>query len=102
RRHTTFSRDWSSDVCSSDLPDQSMVLPVSPRPPGTTLTQLVSEPPKNAVVNAVRALGLSHNDTDQVSSVIRFSPSETPVAPSRRSEERRVGDGGRTERSEIH
>src|SRR5690606_39465843 len=20
RRHTTFSRDWSSDVCSSDLP----------------------------------------------------------------------------------
>src|SRR5690606_33167695 len=25
RRHTRFSRDWSSDVCSSDLP-----LPVSP------------------------------------------------------------------------
>src|SRR5690606_32512957 len=22
RRHTTFSRDWSSDVCSSDLGDQ--------------------------------------------------------------------------------
>src|SRR6266511_5020563 len=21
RRHTRFSRDWSSDVCSSDLPD---------------------------------------------------------------------------------
>src|SRR5690606_40085312 len=21
RRHTSFSRDWSSDVCSSDLPD---------------------------------------------------------------------------------
>src|SRR6266700_6295725 len=23
RRHTRFSRDWSSDVCSSDLDDQS-------------------------------------------------------------------------------
>src|SRR5690606_39520379 len=23
RRHTRFSRDWSSDVCSSDLADQS-------------------------------------------------------------------------------
>src|SRR5690606_39456314 len=22
RRHTRFSRDWSSDVCSSDLPEQ--------------------------------------------------------------------------------
>src|SRR5207302_7229912 len=24
RRHTRFSRDWSSDVCSSDLPTMSM------------------------------------------------------------------------------
>src|SRR5207302_7559249 len=23
RRHTRFSRDWSSDVCSSDLPDDA-------------------------------------------------------------------------------
>src|SRR5690606_39984314 len=23
RRHTSFSRDWSSDVCSSDLTDRS-------------------------------------------------------------------------------
>src|SRR5690606_40769544 len=29
RRHTRFSRDWSSDVCSSDLPadDQEMTSP---------------------------------------------------------------------------
>src|SRR5690606_7586304 len=26
RRHTRFSRDWSSDVCSSDLPFSRMVL----------------------------------------------------------------------------
>src|SRR5690606_40394353 len=31
RRHTRFSRDWSSDVCSSDLSD-----------PGTTLQALYS------------------------------------------------------------
>src|SRR5690606_39383667 len=24
RRHTSFSRDWSSDVCSSDLPQQEV------------------------------------------------------------------------------
>src|SRR5690606_13125326 len=27
RRHTIFSRDWSSDVCSSDLADGSATLP---------------------------------------------------------------------------
>src|SRR5690606_15425643 len=27
RRHTRFSRDWSSDVCSSDLIDKSKVFP---------------------------------------------------------------------------
>src|SRR5690606_40348400 len=26
RRHTRFSRDWSSDVCSSDLPSNVLVL----------------------------------------------------------------------------
>src|SRR5690606_40632991 len=27
RRHTRFSRDWSSDVCSSDLPLRSGLVP---------------------------------------------------------------------------
>src|SRR5690606_40471843 len=27
RRHTRFSRDWSSDVCSSDLPGLTSVYP---------------------------------------------------------------------------
>src|SRR5690606_29904821 len=28
RRHTSFSRDWSSDVCSSDLrPEQALLVP---------------------------------------------------------------------------
>src|SRR5690606_31370563 len=33
RRHTSFSRDWSSDVCSSDLPDEKiMVYTGDPKP----------------------------------------------------------------------
>src|SRR5690606_41577847 len=33
RRHTRFSRDWSSDVCSSDLPVTAVVpAPVVPAP----------------------------------------------------------------------
>src|SRR5690606_11338549 len=31
RRHTRFSRDWSSDVCSSDLGDDVLMLPVATR-----------------------------------------------------------------------
>src|SRR5690606_39689684 len=35
RRHTRFSRDWSSDVCSSDLTDVGLA--VLPRPDGLAL-----------------------------------------------------------------
>src|SRR5690606_7905707 len=34
RRHTRFSRDWSSDVCSSDLARPRHVAPASWRGPG--------------------------------------------------------------------
>src|SRR3989304_7211197 len=44
RRHTRCSRDWSSDVCSSDLPDHHIAYryaiysaPDSTCPPGTKL-----------------------------------------------------------------
>src|SRR5690606_23055437 len=32
RRHTRFSRDWSSDVCSSDLHDEVIALDINPLP----------------------------------------------------------------------
>src|SRR5690606_41197878 len=32
RRHTRFSRDWSSDVCSSDLPEQGQRRRADPLP----------------------------------------------------------------------
>src|SRR2546430_9441687 len=34
RRHTRFDCDWSSDVCSSDLPTP-LIRPVSPRSPAS-------------------------------------------------------------------
>src|SRR5690606_40056524 len=32
RRHTRFSRDWSSDVCSSDLHAAGLAAPMDPGP----------------------------------------------------------------------
>src|SRR5438445_9394408 len=68
RRHTRYWRDWSSDVCSSDLehPDVSIVYPVHPNP-------LVTEPVRAALGATPR---------------IRLLP---PVSYDERSEERRVG-----------
>src|SRR3984885_11908837 len=36
RRHTRCGRDWSSDVCSSDLPNQSTFTPVNLRAEGVS------------------------------------------------------------------
>src|SRR3712207_7369128 len=43
RRHTRYWRDWSSDVCSSDLRD-TVLLPAKPRPawPGRPLTMRIA------------------------------------------------------------
>src|SRR3712207_9172321 len=43
RRHTRYWRDWSSDVCSSDLRD-TVLLPAKPRPawPGRPLAMRIA------------------------------------------------------------
>src|SRR5690606_22474260 len=46
RRHTRFSRDWSSDVCSSDLPDSMVIAVVGDGGFQMTLSELAT-----AVVN---------------------------------------------------
>src|SRR2546422_5400194 len=89
RRHTRCSRDWSSDVCSSDLNarfgDEFAVFvagiiltsPMNPRKLSLALD-----------VNEPRMLCLTH--ADQL------------AAPARRSEERRVGKECRSRWSPYH
>src|SRR5690606_40553218 len=78
RRHTRFSRDWSSDVCSSDLTE---LWPVAwPSPPSSK-----SLSPSSPGVNRMERDGLS---------ALMYMPSG--ILPSvrtamARSEERRVG-----------
>src|SRR5207245_8148026 len=77
RRHTRCYRDWSSDVCSSDL-----FFLISLAVGVTIVTPTASEMRKKAA-----------SEASSFSSVARA----TNPAPSARSEERRVGKEGRNE-----
>src|SRR5207249_5048349 len=95
RRHTTSKRDWSSDVCSSDLL-RAMATAVRP---GVTTAELCeigsgvlsahgarSSPPM--VYGFPSEVCISVNDE-----VVHGIPGERALQP--RSEERRVGKVGR-------
>src|SRR5207302_3960748 len=78
RRHTRFSRDWSSDVCSSDLPEVSLSAlvgvarsPFGPRVVPSVLDDLIGG------FSTMATLPPEHESDDP--------------AAARRSEERRVG-----------
>src|SRR5690606_39673103 len=47
RRHTSFSRDWSSDVCSSDL---------GPPSPGSIFAYFAVSPPSGVVGMIIQVL----------------------------------------------
>src|SRR5439155_19057351 len=84
RRHTRWPRDWSSDVCSSDLP---RMLKASTGNGGdlVPLAALAGE------AGSTRLIGARGSPPGRTG--------ETPVAPpssSARSEERRVGKGCRS------
>src|SRR5690606_40482051 len=92
RRHTRFSRDWSSDVCSSDLAGGGL-LPSTmgaglSDPWGVQYGYCVWDPGTASVSNAVPACGGA-------------TPRRLQGAP-RRSEERRVGKGGVARRPSSH
>src|SRR5690606_40658272 len=81
RRHTSFSRDWSSDVCSSDL--------VVPRAVGLVIDQTGEHVVEN--LTAVDFVGVGWDQR-----VLRLAPGDVDDAGRcRRSEERRVGKEGR-------
>src|SRR2546422_8032006 len=97
RRHTRCRRDWSSDVCSSDLP-----LAVSDE----GLTWLVAERwPGNAreLEHAIeRAAVLSDKEILEPADFRPHPPSPSPQRGEGRSEERRVGKECRSRWSPDH
>src|SRR5690349_7440133 len=81
RRHTRSLRDWSSDVCSSDLSFDWTISPVS------KFTQKLS--------------GLWKTD-DFGDALYHFDAGISTTVAARRSEERRVGKEGRSRRARPH
>src|SRR5690606_40598587 len=79
RRHTRFSRDWSSDVCSSDLMGHCMIM-------GRKTYESIGRPlPGRTTIVVSRQAGLEIPGVTVVDSV------DAAIAAAQRSEERRVG-----------
>src|SRR5690606_40223106 len=86
RRHTRFSRDWSSDVCSSDLPELAHVVAELVQdllgPDAAGQLAVPADQPVQVLAVALETLRADAMDVDQL-----------------RSEERRVGKECRSRRS---
>src|SRR2546430_7907813 len=88
RRHTRFDCDWSSDVCSSDLPEESMVARWAERTP-------------DDFVMHVKAFGLMTRHPVKLQALPPDLRDEAPT-DEKRSEERRVGKECRSRWSPYH
>src|SRR5207247_4314016 len=89
RRHTISTRDWSSDVCSSDLDlfgKTLLILGVGAT--GGYLARLAQ------IGLGMRILGLARTRRDHPHVDRYITPHELHQALGERSEERRVGKGG--------
>src|SRR5690606_39628055 len=94
RRHTRFSRDWSSDVCSSDLSEGVPSL-LDPRVCGGDHTGLLvlysmSKQSNLAGYRAAFAAG----DPALIGRLLEIRKHAGMMVPGPRSEERRVGKEG--------
>src|SRR5690606_40137743 len=90
RRHTRFSRDWSSDVCSSDLCD-------IPRQKGQRPGEERSPSPGAARISgSVQAVAAPKSRADVLTDVVEELVDLVDLLHALdRSEERRVGKEGR-------
>src|SRR2546429_5947922 len=88
RRHTRCSRDWSSDVCSSDLPYQAAV-----RAARETVEVVAAFDPEVVVADILTVAAALAAEMDG-------RPWGTLIP--HRSEERRVGKEGRSRWSPYH
>src|SRR5690606_39333973 len=92
RRHTRFSRDWSSDVCSSDLPIAPPALPGGGDFPVEFVIASTAEPEE--ILKFAEQLQMKAMQ----SGMFAFPPNiDTKVDLPERSEERRVGKESRAE-----
>src|SRR5690606_39537161 len=96
RRHTSFSRDWSSDVCSSDLPELLRVVRVAV---GLGIEEVrltggepLLRPDLVDVVAGIAELGVE----------VSMTTNALGLDKKARSEERRVGKECRSRRSPHH
>src|SRR5690606_39769926 len=88
RRHTRFSRDWSSDVCSCDL-KRRMIRPWK-RSQDVCLKTIILACPTSQL-----EISLSHSQDTKT-----FKTTIVTWTLLMRSEERRVGNGGGSRRYE--
>src|SRR5256885_16659088 len=84
RRHTRLQGDWSSDVCSSDLP---VLVGAQKAPPTFGIRHGIDR----AIPGGRHRIGKGNRWTDWRGAL-----------PARRSEERRVGEEGRSRWSPYH
>src|SRR5690606_40409985 len=101
RRHTRFSRDWSSDVCSSDLDyyvEQGVDL--GPLKPATS----ENAPPAGALVIAPPSAVDDRWSRRFADPLASFASGWMRIRQraKQRSEERRVGEEGQTRRTAKH
>src|SRR5690554_7149348 len=89
RRHTRCGRDWSSDVCSSDLPG---LLTDRPESQNRSLTW---------IQNRSTGINPKHPDVSDRNSAVRHIR-RTRTARASRSEERRVGKECRSRWAPYH
>src|SRR5207253_5350934 len=91
RRHTRWPRDWSSDVCSSDLPVfLALRIHGSGTPAYISTLMDVIQRGKDMRANGMIGITDRHGDVeDRLKGLARVEPLGFP-----RSEERRVGKEG--------
>src|SRR5206468_5640546 len=89
RRHTRSDRDWSSDVCSSDLHEEEKPMQFGLTDHERLRRELQADARVRALLPRIQFSGLVSNG-DKTSIFIGAA-----VEPQERSEERRVGKGGR-------
>src|SRR5690606_39868593 len=89
RRHTRFSRDWSSDVCSSDL----LLFSCSKESPKPIEDEVGNPPEEPGKPGAFINLGSQLTATSIQESTFAQDEAGNEYAYAVRSEERRVGKG---------